>query len=316
MSSHTTFATRLRFVGAVAAAGVLAMGGLPAFAAPTDAPADAASCVRLRLDNPHPGDVIPAGDYTISGQAVDTSGVGIVRVQLFLEDRNLGGTPIGEADLNPPQNAPASVAQSSLGGNGVFSVLVDTSSSNTDVGSHTIFAYATSTNGTEVSIAVPILLAGKSTGPASVSPTGAGGALGTGQPSVSSSADCPGAAAQPETISVTINSPHAGATISKGKNEVSGRATTTGNGGIDRIQVFLGNRDLGGISLGEITAAGSPVPVPNSATLSNTLNSDGTYRLFVDYPAQNLGSNTVFVYARAGASQKEGSATTSVIVQR
>jgi Bacterial Ig domain len=329
MPSHLPFATRLRLIRAVTAAGALAMGGLPAFAAaPTDAPADDPSCVRLALDNPHPGDVLSAGDYTISGRAVDTSGAGIDRVQIFLEDRNLGGTPIGEADLSPGANAPASVARSSLGGNGAFSVAVDTSSTNTDKGSHTLFAYARSTNGTEVSVAVPIVL-GFGSG-------GLGGALGTNLPSVSNSAECPApvapsnivspsstnvtgtaALAQPdETITVTIDSPHPGATISRGKFEVSGRASSTTSGPIDRIQVFLGNRDLGGLSLGEISAASSPMAVSGSTTLSSTLNSNGTYRLFVDFPGQNLGTNTVFVYARSATTGQQASAATSVTVNR
>jgi hypothetical protein len=292
------------------------MGGLPAFAAaPTDAPADAASCVRLQLDNPHSGDTVPAGDYTISGRAVDTSGASVNRVQIFLEDRNLGGVPIGEADVNPPQNAPASVARSSLAANGVFSVLTDTSSGNSDVGSHTVFAYASSTSGTEASVAVPIV-------------------LGTSQPSVSTSGDCPppapptnivspsgtnvtatsASAAPAETISVTVDSPNPGATISKGKFDVVGRASSTG-GVIDRVQVFLGNRDLGGKEIGEITAANSPTLVPGSPTLTNSLNSNGTYHLVVDFPSQNLGAQTVFVYARS-ATGKEASANTSVTVSR
>jgi Bacterial Ig domain len=321
MPSYTTFASRLRVLGAVAAAGALAMGGLPAFAAPTDAPADAGSCVQLRLDNPHAGDVIPAGDYAISGRAVDTSGAAIDRVQLFLGDRNLGGTPIGDADLSS--------------GNGLFSVVADTSSSNTDVGSHTLFAYARSTSGTEASVAVPVVLAGR-VGPAQIGVSGAGATLGTNLPSVGSAGDCPGpvapsnvvspsgtnvtgtlALAQPaETLTVQIDSPNPGATITRGKFEVSGRATTSNGGAIDRVQVFLGNRDLGGLSLGQISAADSPVPVPNSATLSSTLNSNGTYRIFVDFPSQNLGTNTVFVYARSATTGKEASATTSVTISR
>jgi hypothetical protein len=329
MPSHLTFASRLRVVGAVAAAGALSLGSLPALAAaPTDAPADAASCVRLELDNPHPGDTVPVGHYTISGRAVDTSGASIDRVQLFLEDRNLGGTPIGEADVSPGPNSPANVLDSSLGGNGAFSVLADTSSSNTDVGPHTIFGYAHSTSGTEVSLAVPVVL-GTLSG-------GAGGTFGSGLPSVSNAADCPAPtapsnvispsagsvtgtaalAAPSETITVTIDSPNPGGTISRGKFDVSGRATTSTGAPVDRVQVFVGNRDLGGIQVGEISAANSPSPVPGSTTLTNSLNSNGTYHVVVDFPSQNLGVQTVFVYARSSTSGKEANANTSVTINR
>jgi hypothetical protein len=337
MPIHTTFASRLRLMGAVTAAGALALGSLPAFAAaPTDQAAGN-SCVQLRLDNPHAGDVIPAGDYTVSGRAFDTSGAAIDRVQLFLEDRNLGGVPIGEADVNPPANASPSVTQSSIGGAGDFSIVTDTSASNTDVGSHTLFAYARSTNGTEVSVAVPIVLAGRNRTPGiNLSTTGAGGTLGSGLPNVSNAADCPSPAApsnivspsgnnvtgttalaQPaETISITIDSPHPGATITRGKFSVSGRASTGSGGAIDRIQVFLGNRDLGGIQIGEITAANSPQAVSGSPTLTSSLNTNGTYNVIADFPSQYLGTNTVFVYARSATSGREASATTSVTVTR
>jgi hypothetical protein len=179
-----------------------------------------------------------------------------------------------------------------------------------------------------VSLAVPIVL-GSQLG-------GAGGAFGTNQPSVSNSAGCPppaapsnivsptgtnvtatsASAAPTETINVTIDSPNPGATITKGKFDVSGRATTNTGGAIDRIQVFLGNRDLGGVVIGEITAANSPAPVPGSPTLTNSLNSNGTYHLVVDFPSQNLGVQTVFVYARSANTGNEASANTSVTVNR
>jgi hypothetical protein len=329
MLSQTTFASRLRVVGAVTAAGALALGGLPALAAaPTDAQADAGSCVQLELDNPHPGDTVPVGDYNVSGRAVDISGAPINRVQLFLGDRNLGGTPIGEADVTPGPNSPANVLGSSLGSNGRFSVLADTSSSNTDVGPHTLFAYAQSSTGSEVSVAVPVVLGTQS--------GGAGASLGSGLPSVSNAADCPAPvapsnvvspsagsvtgtaalSAPSERISVTIDSPHPGATITRGRFDVSGRATTSTGGPVDRVQVFVGNRDLGGIEIGEISAANSPSPVPGSPTLTNSLNSNGTYHVVVDFPSQNLGVQTVFVYARSGTSGKEASANTSVTINR
>src|ERR687887_475632 len=76
MPSLSPFASRLRLVGALCASGALALGSLPAWAAePADAPADALAdpgpCVKLELDNPHPGDTLSVGKYTISGRAFD-----------------------------------------------------------------------------------------------------------------------------------------------------------------------------------------------------------------------------------------------------
>jgi hypothetical protein len=332
MPSRWTFASCLRLLGALTASAALSLGGLPAFAAaPTDvaadAPADAASCVHLVLDNPHAGDTIPFGKYAVSGRAVDTSGAAVDRVQLFLEDRNLGGLAIGEADLTVPDGAPALVAQSSLASNGSFSVITDTSGSNSNVGAHTMFAYARSSGGLEVNVAVPVVLQTRS--------GGAGSTLSNALSNVSNSADCPppapptnivsptgqnvvataAAAAPPETINVEVDSPHPGATITRGRFEVAGRATTSTGGAIDRVQVFLDNRDLGGIELGEISTSTTPMSVPNT-TLVSSLNSNGTFDIIVNFPDQHLGVHTVFVYARSATTGKEVSANTSVTVNR
>lgn len=333
MPSRSTFASRLRLVSALTTAVALTLGYLPAFAAaPTDAlaPTDAASCVRLELDNPHAGDVVPLGKYNVSGRAFDASGAAIDRVQIFLEDRNLGGIQIGEADLNPPDGAPALVAQSSIADNGIFTALTDTSGTSSDIGSHTLFAYAHSTSGTEVSVAVPLVLRN----PNAPTPGGAGASLSNALPNVSNSAACPppapptnqvsptgtnvtataaGPAPVNETITVRVDSPHPGASVTRGRFIVSGKATTNTGGPIDRVQVFLDNRDLGGINIGEITAADSPMAIPNTQLVS-TLNSDGTYDVVVSFPAQNLGVHTVWVYAHSGATGKEASANTSVTV--
>jgi hypothetical protein len=315
-------------MGAFTATAALTLGGLPAPAAAQalGGGAQGATCVSLELDNPHSGDTVPVGKYTVSGRAVDSAGAAVDRVQVFLEDRNLGGIEIGEADLSPLQGAPSLVAQSSIESSGRFTVLVDTSSTNTDVGSHTLFAYARSTSGQEVSVAVPVVLglAG-----------GAGGSLGSTLPSINNSAQCPppapptnivsptgqgvvgtAAVAPPaETIRVQLDSPNPGATITQGKFQVSGRATTSTGGGVDRVQIFLGNRDLGGIELGEISTATSPISVPNT-NLTSTLNANGAFNIVVTFPSQNLGVQTVFAYARSATTAKEASANTSVTISR
>jgi hypothetical protein len=57
-------------------------------------------CIRLEVENPAPGDLVPAGGYTMGGFAFDPTispgqGSGISNVQVFLDDPNQGGAVIG-----------------------------------------------------------------------------------------------------------------------------------------------------------------------------------------------------------------------------
>jgi hypothetical protein len=59
-------------------------------------------CIRLELDNPAPGDLVPIGGYVIEGFAFDPNTPtgqrsGIKGVQVFLDDPDQGGIPVGEA---------------------------------------------------------------------------------------------------------------------------------------------------------------------------------------------------------------------------
>jgi hypothetical protein len=59
-------------------------------------------CIRLELDNPTPGDLVPIGGYVIQGFAFDPNtpagqGSGIKGVQVFLDDPDQGGIAVGEA---------------------------------------------------------------------------------------------------------------------------------------------------------------------------------------------------------------------------
>jgi len=66
----------------------------------TDSPA-ALRCIRLELDNPTPGDLVPIGGYVIQGFAFDPNtpagqGGGVKGVQVFLDDPDQGGIAVGE----------------------------------------------------------------------------------------------------------------------------------------------------------------------------------------------------------------------------
>src|SRR5258708_28405949 len=59
-------------------------------------------CIRLELDNPTPGDLVPIGGYVIQGFAFDPNtpagqGGGVKGVQVFLDDPDQGGIPVGAA---------------------------------------------------------------------------------------------------------------------------------------------------------------------------------------------------------------------------
>jgi hypothetical protein len=99
-------------------------------------------------------------------------------------------------------------------------------------------------------------------------------------------------------IQVFVDNPHPGDPLTQGKYEVGGRATDSAaqsGSGIDRVQIFLDNRDLGGISLGEVSQL-----------------SGNRFHLIVNFPQNQFGLHSVFVYARSASSGKEGIATTGV----
>lgn len=98
----------------------------------------------LSVDNPQPGDLLPKGKVLMQGLAFDraaTSGSGVDRVSVFLDDRDRGGQHVGEATLGQP------------GATG-FSVTTDLSRVG---GSHTLFVYARSAvTGRESVVSFPI----------------------------------------------------------------------------------------------------------------------------------------------------------------
>jgi hypothetical protein len=289
-------------VSALLAATLLSSGSLALPAAAQQA----GGCLQVQVDNPHPGDPFTQGKIEVSGRASDSaaqSGSGVDRVQIFVDSRDLGGQQVGEADATLPAGAPPDVTASSITG-ARFSVLADLSSA--DLGNHTLFVYARSAvSGAEVVAGVPINVG--------ATPLGTAGTLSSGQPPVTTaSPECQQPAAPvstsnqnsssttantsttpDETISVVLDAPHPGAVLTPGRYEVSGRASSN-TSSIDRVQVFLDNRDLGGVSLGDATISGN------------------RFHAIVNFPTNQFGLHSVFVYARSSGSQKEGIATTGV----
>jgi hypothetical protein len=290
----------------VRASAVLVAGALSLSSLALPAAAQTGGCLQLQVDNPHPGDPFGQGKIEVSGRATDSaaqSGSGIDRVQIFVDSRDLGGQQVGEADLNVPAGASPEIVQSSISGSR-FSVLADLASA--DLGSHTLFVYARSAaSGAEVVAGVPINVG--------ATPLGTAGTLSSGQPPVTAaSPECQQPAAPvstsnqtssstmanteataQETISVVLDAPHPGALLTPGKYEVSG-SVSSNTSNIDRVQLFLDNRDLGGFSLGDAQLSGN------------------RFHAIVDFPQNSVGLHSVFVYARSASSQKEGIATTGI----
>jgi len=100
----------------------------------------------LSVGNPQPGDLLPRGKYVMQGLAFDraaTSGSGVDRVSVFVDDRDSGGQHVGEAVLGQP------VATG-------FTVTTDLSRLG---GGHTLFVYArSSVSGREAVVSFPVVI--------------------------------------------------------------------------------------------------------------------------------------------------------------
>lgn len=280
--------------------------------------ASSATCASgpvLDLANPSAGDLLSPGDYIVSGVARDpaaASGDGIDRVELFLGDRDLGGTEVGAA---VPQQ-------------GTFEVTAKLPTNVT--GGTNFFAYAHSAiTGQEVAVSVPVFLGAAPTPTPRPAP---GVSLTPGVPVVAQVTCAPatsrslaststGASTAPTTTGSTtapvtvpmsaapvlqVANPSAGDTLLLGDYVISGLAYVPGQSssqgvGVDRVEFFLGNRDAGGIFLG------SAVP-GQSAELNATpgsLLAMGGFVTKVTVPSQIKGGTTFFAYATNSVTGEE-----------
>ena len=81
------------------AAGVLALSAVPVAADTSSCPAPVVAGIHLELSNPHAGDSLQPGAYAMTGIAYDvssTTGPGIDRVALFLDNDYLGDAQLGQ----------------------------------------------------------------------------------------------------------------------------------------------------------------------------------------------------------------------------
>jgi hypothetical protein len=124
-----------------------------------DATTAPGACLRLEVENPTPGDLVPVGGYVMGGFAFDpasTSGPAITGVQVFLDDPNQGGSVIGST--NAKTFGLASARGANFGdqfANSGFNLTVQIPASASGA-THAIFVVAQATTGRVGTVAVPV----------------------------------------------------------------------------------------------------------------------------------------------------------------
>jgi hypothetical protein len=301
----------LRAIGALSVAAALGIGTVPASAQMTNS--GGCSTIDFQLANPAPGSRVEAGSDIIQGVATATNAPngssGIDRVDFFLGNRDEGGISLGSA-------VPGMTAGPF--GPGSFQATVNFAD---HTGGNDLFAYAHSTvTGQESVISVPIAI-GEDVSKAFATPPSSdagtmmclGSSTGTNQTGITpttttpattttttTSTTQPSGAATMQSMTLEVGNPSTGDTIHVGAYNIIGRAldrNATSGSGIDRIDVFLDNRDQGGMFL----ASGS--------VLANNL-----WSATVTIPNNQTGLHNLTFYAHSSVSDREISVTVPVTV--
>jgi hypothetical protein len=279
------------------------------------------SAIQFEVANPSPGSRVDPGSYVLQGIALDTraeDGPGIDRVDFFLGNRDDGGMIVGHAvpsDLGP--FAPTS-----------FQTTITLPNR---VGGQELFGYAHSAiTGQESIISVPIAVG--------VDPNKAGDLMSRpafvtctpvmdAQPApvameepqlaidmptmvepeaqAETPAEMPPAemgAAAPSRMFFDVGNPSAGDNVHVGGYVIEGiafdRAADQGPG-VDHIDVFLDDRDAGGMLIGH-GALGAPSPVPDDPELAGS-----GWTAQVMLTSKMTGPHTMFFYALSGVTGEE-----------
>jgi hypothetical protein len=255
--------------------------------------------------------------FAFDAAATAQQGTGVDRVEIFLDDRDTGGLSLGTADLGAPSTVVVPGPQFGLAGFRV-DVMLPTQS-----GGHTLFAYAHSTvTNQEQVLSVPIQVGTDSeaeampgnpvatTGTTLCAPAASTQAtIATTPASSTPIATTPAAiASTPATIPATpqaavpvtqaplaaplqlaLSNPQPGDNLRSGAYSIAGTASdsrATEGSGVDRVELFLGDRDQGGLYLGQAAVQGS----------ATDMSSLGSFTIEVDMPDQQAGG-TLFAYA-------------------
>jgi len=306
-----TLISRMRLIGPLTVAAALGIGTLPALAqtATTTAPlASDCSAIRFDLANPAPGSMIEPGGLVLQGIASDSraqGSIGVDRVDFFLDNRDQGGVSLGSA-------IPGTMA----GPMGPNSFQATVSIPNV-VGGHDLFAYARSTvTGAESVISVPVAV-GEDPSKAGALGTTATDTCTPGSTMVvtttpMSPAPAPVAPTTPATttttmvapvssaITLNVGNPSSGDTIHVGGYNIEGTAVdkaAQSGSGIDRVEIFLDNRDQGGTMLTTAT------PGVNNM-----------WSVVVPLPSNQMGLHTLFFYAHSTVSGQEAVVSVPVTI--
>jgi hypothetical protein len=253
--------------------------------------------------------------------------VGVDRVDFFLGNRDEGGISLGSAVpvsptdfVNPAPFGPGSFQAnvnyptSSLGGHDLFAYAHDSVSGTESiismpiaVGQDPQMAFgpsaipdsqtqtctgplmgATSTSTTPASSSASTApQAAMTPAPSTSAPSTSAPATGTATSTGSTST---GAMPSGDTVMLTVANPSPGDSILVGNYTLQGEAwdkASSSGSGIDSVDVFLGDRDAGGINLGEATLLGN-----------------NAWSATVEIPANQIGNNAIWVYAHSGITEQ------------
>jgi hypothetical protein len=288
----------LPLIGPLTLGATLTLGALPALAQSTPASADC-SAIHFELANPSPGSRVETGGLVVQGIATDVrahEGTGIDRIQFFLDDRDQGGTIIGTA---VPGVVPGPFGPQS------FETIISMPNL---VGRHDLFAYAHSAvSDRESIISMPITLG--ATGPdstatpsvettctspvlpAAAQPMAAPSTSTAPPPTTTTTIAGPAMAPHVAAISLEVANPQPDDPIHVGGYSIDGlafdRSAAQGTG-IDRISIFVDNRDEGGLLVGEATVGDG-----------------GVWHALATLPSNELGMHTLFFYAHSSVTDAE-----------
>lgn len=296
---NSSFVTGRRAAGLASL--VLVGASVAMLAAPTAAePLAVVTCPGgapvVQLANPGPGDVLSQGDYIVSGTAFDPSaaqGAGIDRVDLFLGQRDSGGAFLGEAtpgqDTNNPRafQVKVTLPTSANGGRDFVAYAYSSLSAGQSSESVPVFVGAAPTPTPSTSNApTPVALSSTTTSTCGGTPVAAPA------PAAASS----GQAATTAAVSsgppvLNLGNPNPGDVLSTGDVFIDGLAydpSANQGGGVDRVEVFLDNRDEGGLPLG----SGAP-------------GAGNAFNIKATVPSTANGGHNLVVYARSSITGQE-----------
>ncbi|MBV9899114.1 MAG: hypothetical protein JO020_33575 [Chloroflexi bacterium] len=283
------------------------------------------SCPQLSVGNPNPGDNINAGSYVISGTAFDPasqSGAGITSVDLFLGERDQGGTFLGSAvpgssGTDPRAWTATVTVPSNFDHNVDFAAyaLSSVSGSETAVTFPIIVGTLPKTEGLVTPTPVPNLTETvtnncKSMAPATTSSSSAAapavpsvGAVATMGMAPAASAPAASMASSNSCPTLSLANPNPGDDLTAGGMFISGTASESNamsGSGVQRVDLFLGERDQGG------TFLGSGIPGTGAGGNPDAFN--------VEVTIPNLGRGVDFAAYAIGANGQEQAVTFPVFV--